>query len=138
LSGRSDSQRRLASRILPTLVPALRLCHNVILRLKPKNLSFITHRFYEILHGVHPEPKPRPFASLRVTHCEGFRMTNLHFKIIATQSLCRGSVRNRKERYSVRVGTIRPSQFRLDSDWTSQDDRELEELPTSLRLVERE
>ncbi|HLA01006.1 MAG TPA: hypothetical protein VJZ24_05140 [Thermodesulfovibrionales bacterium] len=72
----------------------------VILRPKPKNLSLIPHRFYEVLDGVYPEPKPRPFAEfilsdakrffaalrmtesegLRVTHCEGFRMTNSHFK----------------------------------------------------------
>jgi len=78
---------------MPIIVPELHLLQvqrKLSLRLKPKNLSFITHRFYEILHGVYPDPKPRPFASLRVTHCEGFRMTNLHFKVIATQPLDRG------------------------------------------------
>jgi hypothetical protein len=32
--------------------PARRVCRNVILRPKPKNLGLITHRFYEILHFV--------------------------------------------------------------------------------------
>jgi hypothetical protein len=30
----------------------------------------------QILHGVYPESKSRPFVSLRVTKSEGFRMTN--------------------------------------------------------------
>ena len=34
-----------------------RLCRNVILRHQPKNLGFLTYGFYEILHGVYPEPK---------------------------------------------------------------------------------
>ena len=32
--------------------PAWRLCRDVILRPKPKNLGLIPHRFYEILHFV--------------------------------------------------------------------------------------
>ena len=66
--------------------PVKRLCHNVILRLKPKNLSFITHRFYEILRGVYPEPKIETLRFTQGDSGEGFRMTNLHFKVIATQS----------------------------------------------------
>ncbi len=33
----------------------------------------------QILHGVYPESKSRPFVSLRVTKSEGFRMTERDF-----------------------------------------------------------
>jgi len=67
--------------------PVKRLCRNVILRPKPKNLCLITHRFYEILHRVYPEPKIETLRFTQGDSGEGFRMTNLHFKVIATQSL---------------------------------------------------
>src|SRR4030042_7121029 len=69
------------------LLPPWRLCRNVILRHQPKNLCFPTHLFYEILHGVYPEPK---FETLRFTQGdrgEGFRMTDIAFPPIMTQSL---------------------------------------------------
>jgi len=38
--------------------PVKRLCRNVILRLQPKNLSLIRHRFNEILHFVQNDNIP--------------------------------------------------------------------------------
>jgi len=81
-------RNRKASRSLDS--PIKRLCHNVILRPEPKNLSLITHRFHEILHGVYPEPKSETLRFTQGDSGEGFRMTNSHFKVIATQSPSRG------------------------------------------------
>ncbi len=36
-----------------------------------------------MLHGVYPEPKARPFVSLRVTNGEGFSMTDYAFVILS-------------------------------------------------------
>src|SRR4030042_4858787 len=68
------------------LLPPWRLCRNVILRHQPKNLCFPTHLFYEILHGVYPEPKVEALRFTQGDRGEGFRMTDIAFPPITTQS----------------------------------------------------
>jgi hypothetical protein len=68
-----------------------RLRRNVILRHQPKNLGFLAYGFYEILHGVYPEPK---FETLRFTQGdrgEGFRMTSMGYLPLRHSLKGRGS-----------------------------------------------
>ncbi len=56
-------------------------------------------RFHEILHGVYPEPKIETLRFTQVDRSEGFRMTNLHSKVIGLL----GGLRQKKPlRYYIR------------------------------------